>query len=204
MRRHVRPRSASCEELGSRWFRRPSKETRHAVEFQSGRKTFHQCRERLEAKFFELASSSGKPRGLRWTDVDFDDDVIYARHRHSGELSAFVAVTIGFEAIEGGAWKTSRPSATCAPPRPCFARSKPLADRWPRDLQSQSDRGHRLLPGQPGTGRAEAAAGLSSHSHLAASLATRSASAAANSRRRSRFSFPRSLRSTVCRMPPLR
>ena len=26
----------------------------------------------------------------------------YARHRRSGELSAFVSVTIGFEAIEGG------------------------------------------------------------------------------------------------------
>ena len=28
--------------------------------------------------------------------------MIYARHRQSGELSAFVGVTIGFEAIEGG------------------------------------------------------------------------------------------------------
>jgi hypothetical protein len=28
--------------------------------------------------------------------------VTYARHRDSGELTAFVSVTIGFEAIEGG------------------------------------------------------------------------------------------------------
>src|SRR5690606_23881377 len=54
------------------------------------------------AKFFSIASSSGKPRGLRWTDCDFDDDVTYARDRITGQLCAFVAVTISFEAIEGG------------------------------------------------------------------------------------------------------
>ena len=49
-----------------------------------------------------LAGQSGKPRGLEWVHCDFDDDVIYARHRQSGELSAYVSVTIGFEAIDGG------------------------------------------------------------------------------------------------------
>lgn len=63
---------------------------------------FHLHRERLEAKFFELAGNSGKPRGLRWTDCSFEDEVTYARHRQSGELRAFVGVTIAFEAIEGG------------------------------------------------------------------------------------------------------
>lgn len=66
------------------------------------RRDFHRQRERLEARFFTLASRSGRPRGLEWVRCDFEDDVIYARHRQSGELSAFVAVTIGFEAIEGG------------------------------------------------------------------------------------------------------
>ncbi len=66
------------------------------------RKDFHRQREHLEARFLRLASQSGKPRGLDWVRCDFDDDVIYARHRRSGELSAFVSVTIGFEAIEGG------------------------------------------------------------------------------------------------------
>ena len=66
------------------------------------RKDFHRQREHLEARFMRLASQSGKPRGLDWVRCDFDDDVIYARHRRSGELSAFVSVTIGFEAIEGG------------------------------------------------------------------------------------------------------
>lgn len=66
------------------------------------RKDFHRQREHLEARFFTLASQSGKPRGLEWVRCDFEDDVIYVRHRQSGELSALVGVTIGFEAIEGG------------------------------------------------------------------------------------------------------
>jgi hypothetical protein len=66
------------------------------------RREFHRHREHLEAKFLQLASRSGKPRGLDWVRCDFDDDVVYARHRRSGELSAFVGVTIGFEAVEGG------------------------------------------------------------------------------------------------------
>jgi hypothetical protein len=72
------------------------------TEFKRARREFHQQRERLEAKFFELASNSGKPRHLRWTNCDFDNDVTYARHRRSGELCAFVSVTIAFEAVEGG------------------------------------------------------------------------------------------------------
>lgn len=73
-----------------------------SAEYQRYRSEFHLQRERLEAKFFELAAASGKPRGLRWTDCTFDDDVTYARHRQTGELCAFVAVSIAFEAIEGG------------------------------------------------------------------------------------------------------
>jgi hypothetical protein len=66
------------------------------------RRDFHRQRERLEAQFVRLASNSGKPRGLEWVRCDFDDDVVYARHRRSGEISAYVAVTVGFEAIDGG------------------------------------------------------------------------------------------------------
>lgn len=82
--------------------RRPSKGEVDAAQFETARRNFHQYREWLEAKFFELASSSGKPRGLRWTDCDFDNDVTYARDRRTGQLCAFVAVTIAFDAIEGG------------------------------------------------------------------------------------------------------
>lgn len=66
------------------------------------RRDFHRQREHLEAKFIQLATRSGKPRGLEWVRCDFEDDVTYARHRRSGEISAFVGVTIGFEAVEGG------------------------------------------------------------------------------------------------------
>jgi hypothetical protein len=64
---------------------------------------FHIERERLECRFVQMASASGKPRGLRWVDCDFDNGVTYACDRRSGELSALVATTIRFEAVEGGA-----------------------------------------------------------------------------------------------------
>jgi hypothetical protein len=73
-----------------------------AAEYERARKEFHLQRERLEAKFFQLAAASGKPRGLRWTSCEFDDDVSYARDRRSHALCSFVGVTIAFEAIEGG------------------------------------------------------------------------------------------------------
>ena len=66
------------------------------------RKRFRHQRERLEARFFDIAAASGKPRGLRWVDIDFDDAVCFARDRDRNQLLALVAVTIGFEAIEGG------------------------------------------------------------------------------------------------------
>jgi hypothetical protein len=66
------------------------------------RAEFQIQRERLEAKFFEMASNSGKPRGLRWTDCSFENEITYARQRENGELCALVSVTIAFEAIIGG------------------------------------------------------------------------------------------------------
>lgn len=81
---------------------RPLRAALRASRYERARRDFHRCRERLEAKFLQLAGESGKPRGLRWSACDFEDDVSYARDRRSGELRAFVAVTIAFEAIEGG------------------------------------------------------------------------------------------------------
>jgi hypothetical protein len=81
---------------------RPLRQSWRDAQLARYRKDFHRQRERLEAKFFQLASNSGRPRGLDWTGCDFDNDVIYARDRRSGEISAFVAVTISFEAIIGG------------------------------------------------------------------------------------------------------
>ena len=80
----------------------PVRAKRRQRELLRARKDFRHKREHLEAKFMQLASQSGKPRGLEWVRCDFEDDVIYARNRDSGEISAFVGVTIGFEATEGG------------------------------------------------------------------------------------------------------
>lgn len=75
---------------------------RGAAQLARAKQEFHLRRERLEAEFLKLASNSGKPRGLRWTGCEFDNAVAYARDRASGDLSAFVAVTISFEAVPGG------------------------------------------------------------------------------------------------------
>ncbi len=59
-------------------------------------------REALEAKFFQLAASIGKPRGLRWTVCDWKEPVRFVRDRSTGLLTALASVEIHFEAIEGG------------------------------------------------------------------------------------------------------
>lgn len=63
---------------------------------------FRQRREFLEAKFFDLASTLGKPRGVRWKVCDWQPDVAFARDRRTGMITAFVSVNVNFEAIEGG------------------------------------------------------------------------------------------------------
>ena len=79
------------------WARR-----RHARSLSHARESFRLRREWLEAEFVTRATASGKPRGLRWVDCDFDDDVAFARDRRTGRYRALVGVTIRFEAIEGG------------------------------------------------------------------------------------------------------
>jgi len=63
---------------------------------------FHRQRERLEAKFVQLGLMNTKSHLPRWTDCEFEDDVAYARSRSTGELCAFVAVTIEMEGFDGG------------------------------------------------------------------------------------------------------
>ncbi len=66
------------------------------------RSQFFLRREWLEAEFLKLAGLRGIPRGLRWVDCEFDNDVQFASDRNTGQLRALVAATIRFEAIEGG------------------------------------------------------------------------------------------------------
>jgi len=81
---------------------RPLRQARQAERLARAQRDFHRQREPLEAKFFDLAAISGKPRGLRWTNIDFDDDVVYARCRKTRRLKAMVAIEVSFEAVEGG------------------------------------------------------------------------------------------------------
>ncbi len=67
-----------------------------------GMAAFRIQREHLEARFFDMASALGKPRGLRWVDCDWQNEVAFGRDRETGLLTAFVGVNIRFEAIEGG------------------------------------------------------------------------------------------------------
>ena len=81
---------------------KPLRRKLQAREVRKAVRLFRLQREQLEAKFFDLASVQGKPRGLRWLDCDWQNAVTFARDRRSGLLTAFVAVNISFEAIEGG------------------------------------------------------------------------------------------------------
>src|ERR1700747_439524 len=82
--------------------RKPLLAWRDQREADRGRRDFRMQREVLEARFFDLAAVSGKPRGLRWVDCDWLEKVTLARYRQTGLLTAFVAVNISFEAIAGG------------------------------------------------------------------------------------------------------
>jgi hypothetical protein len=76
--------------------------TLYARRVERARRQFARERSQLEAKFFQAASASGKPRGLAWKSCAFQNGVVMARDRANGELVGLVGVTIGFEAIEGG------------------------------------------------------------------------------------------------------
>jgi hypothetical protein len=81
---------------------RPIRAARRAEQLARIQRDFHRQREQLEAKFIDRAAATGKPRGLAWTNVAFDDDVIYVRDRRDRTLKALVAIEVSFEAVEGG------------------------------------------------------------------------------------------------------
>ncbi len=81
---------------------RPLRGIFQEIQIERARELFALQRERLEAKFLDLAAASGKPRGLRWKDCDWANEVQFARERTTGQLAALVGVTIRFEAVAGG------------------------------------------------------------------------------------------------------
>jgi hypothetical protein len=64
---------------------------------EQARKLFHLRREWLEARFLSLISQNSQPRQLIWSDCDFDDEVVFATDRETGQLHAFAAVSIRFD-----------------------------------------------------------------------------------------------------------
>ncbi len=72
----------------------PRRKTTVVLRFAQAKRKFHIQREWLEARFLQRAEAHVKPNAPRWADCTFADDVAYVRNRVTGELSAFVAVTI--------------------------------------------------------------------------------------------------------------
>jgi hypothetical protein len=66
------------------------------------RAAFDKQRDACRQQFLAAASATGKPRGLAWKQIDFQDKILLARDRAIGQLVALVGVTISFSAIEGG------------------------------------------------------------------------------------------------------
>jgi type II secretory pathway pseudopilin PulG len=73
-----------------------------AVNKERAQEMFKLQRERLEVQFMQAAAASGKPRGLRWKDCEWEGPALFVRDRKTGHIAALVGVTIQFEAIEGG------------------------------------------------------------------------------------------------------
>jgi hypothetical protein len=98
---------------------RPMRGLSREVQFTKAKKFFHTQRERLEAKFIILASRrtkaggeypnfhlsentanplvQDKPKSPHLTDCTFADGVSYVRNRTTGELSAFVAISVSMD-----------------------------------------------------------------------------------------------------------
>jgi hypothetical protein len=69
---------------------------------ERARESFLLQRERLENQFMSAAAATGKPRGLRWVECSFEEELELARELETGHIVGLVPVTIRFEAIAGG------------------------------------------------------------------------------------------------------
>jgi hypothetical protein len=75
---------------------------RGAMTTGQARERFHAQKSQLETQYFQAASASGKPRGLRWKACEWDPNVEFVREKATGRWAALASVTIQFEAVEGG------------------------------------------------------------------------------------------------------
>ncbi len=98
--------------------------------FAEACRSFHWQRERLETKFVQLGIAHAKPDAPRWMDCRFDDDVAYARSRKTGQLCAFVAVTIETEEVDD---RSSAPPDAVGNLRAATAEFRFDGKRWDTD-----------------------------------------------------------------------
>jgi hypothetical protein len=94
--------SAALFLTGLIYFWGPVSRSIRDARFARIQREFHTKREWLETKFIRLAAARTKRISPRWEDCEFADDVSYVRHRLTGELSAFVAVSIASEVYPDG------------------------------------------------------------------------------------------------------
>jgi hypothetical protein len=109
---------------------RPLRMAARESQFSRARKEFHRQREWLEAKFIRLAAAHHAPDSPRWSDCDFDDGVSYVRNRVTGELCAFVAVTVALDGLEQSSGSAADLIGRLRAGTAVFRRSK---DRWETD-----------------------------------------------------------------------
>jgi hypothetical protein len=80
---------------------RPLRRLGGAIQVERARELFLLQRERIQALFLPAAAATGKPRGLRWKECVFSNEIVFARDRQNRQLLALVSVAIQFEAVEG-------------------------------------------------------------------------------------------------------
>ncbi len=80
---------------------RPLRRFGRQISLERARESFRLQREKLQATFLQMAQATGKPRGLRWKDCQFEAPVEFVRDKQTSEVAALVAVTIAFEALPG-------------------------------------------------------------------------------------------------------
>ena len=76
-----------------RWWQR-RRERRQRAEFA-------RRQPELLALYLAAAGQTGKPRGLTWIDARPEGEPLFARDRRSGQLVAFLPVTLQFQAVAG-------------------------------------------------------------------------------------------------------
>jgi hypothetical protein len=84
------------------YYRRRTPKAPSAAKLESMRLEVNERRDELTAELLRAAAATGKPRGLRWTECDLSGEPHFAIDPKSRLVYALIAVTISFEAIEGG------------------------------------------------------------------------------------------------------